>query len=286
MKGGPRKMKKRNRSGQFTFILTVILFLIAFVTSSFAEEQKKYPPYPDVWGYEFQTDGTSSSFDVAKMENGDFMIAYTKKREGKEKYKEAWVLFFDGKNEDFKAGEYDKFLRKIVKEKREIKLPPITNVTFSDGSILEVNSMGGSRCADPFDMFLRKKNKDGKVISEKMLLYFFNKPVKKEINQMCERNWQYKGEYYFEKVGNLWVKFVSLEDDTFLMLTSSPESVVIIRFDKDFNTKSDLMNRKIFLIDRKSFNEIRNKLTEKNDQTVNDALSNYLILLSRKEGKK
>jgi len=275
-------MKKKKTN----ILSLMILFLLIFVSWSYAVEKKKYPPYPNVWGYEFPTDGKSPSFDVAKMEDGDYMIAYTKKREGKEKYKIAWVLFFDGKNEDFKAGEYDKFLHKIVKEKREIKLPPVTNVTFSDGSILEVNSMGGSRCADPFDMFLRKKNKDGKAISEKMLLYLFNKPVKKEINRMCERNWQYKGKYYSEKVENMWVKFVSLEDDTFLMLISSPKSVVIIRFDKDFNTKFDLMNRKIFLIDRRAFVEIRNKLTEKNDQTVNDALSNYLTSLTKKEVEK
>ena len=275
---------KKNRTVLF------VLFWVIFISLSFAQEEKKYPPYPEVWGYELTTDVPSPFFKEAKMENGDYMIIFIKKRVGEKintfRYKRTKLLFFAGISRDLKDGEYDEILDRIIKEKREVKLSLIPNVIFSDGSILEVNSMGGSRCADPFDIFLRKRDKDGKAIAEKMLLNLYDKPIRKEINHTCERNWEYKGKYYFEKIDNMLVKFIPLTDDTLLVLASGPKSVVIIRFDKDFNTKNDLMNRKIFLVDRKAFEEIRNKLVEKNDQAVNDALSNYLTFLTRREGDK
>src|SRR5207249_7409971 len=42
---------------------------------------KKYPPYPDVWGYEVSYKGTSRAdrnlhFEVAKVSNGDYFVTH------------------------------------------------------------------------------------------------------------------------------------------------------------------------------------------------------------------
>lgn len=75
-------------------------------------------------------------------------------------------------------------------------------------------------------------------------------------------------------------QFILLEDDTFFVLTTGHESVVILRFDKDFNTKSDLIGKNIFLLDYKIFQEIAWKKGI-DDQSVNDSLSGYLINLKK-----
>lgn len=267
--------------------LTVLLLLIIFFNIASAEE-KKYPPYPDVWGYELSTNHPHID-EVAKIPDGDYMITYIKERIEAMRieditYKRAWVLFFSGISKDFTKDEYDEFMKKITKENREVKFDRThPKIVFSDGSIIERGGWWMGNCSNPFERYLQKKDKAGKVIAQKMLLYLYDEPVKSDIKKRCERNWDYKKDYYFKKVDNMYEQFILLEDDTFLILTTSPKSVVIIRFDKDFNTKSDLMGKNIFLLDYKTFGDIAWK-SGIDDQSVNDAVSDYLINL-KKGGK-
>jgi hypothetical protein len=78
--------------------------------------------------------------------------------------------------------------------------------------------------------------------------------------------------------------FVPLQDYTFLLYDM--EGNFIIRLDKDLKTKNGLMNSRIFLIDSEIVEKIEDKLNDDekyNDQTINDALYNY-ILNFRKDG--
>ena len=78
------------------------------------------------------------------------------------------------------------------------------------------------------------------------------------------------------------LQYIPLEDDTFLIVGflqyQNPPYIVILRFDKDFKTKSDLLNKKVFLINE----EIYQKQMLLNDQAANNFFYNYLIKL-RKE---
>lgn len=270
--------------------LIAVLLLLIFSAASFAEEAvKKYPPYPDVWGIELPVYGTRPSFDwVAKMTDGDYMITYTRERrsqKGKVQgiYTAAWLLFLAGTSKDFEKDDWGKTWKTITDENRDIKYTIKPKVIFSDGSSIEYRSDSGN-CADPFDRFLQKKDKNGKVVDEKMLLYLFDKPIKTDINEKCELNWDYKKNYYFKKIEHMDIPYlISLEDDTFLVLSYGPKSIVALRFDKDLRTKSDLMGKNVFLIDRNALINLRSKIKDSSDSGTGDALSKYLLKLKKGE---
>ena len=280
------------KKNKVLILIISIILNMNFVTGSFAQEVKKYPPYPDVWGFRLPiAEGISPGVRVGKMADGDYIVSYNneKKRDGF--YRDLWITFFGGFNQEFKKDEWGKFWDKMCKEKREVEYDLKPKIKFSDGSAIEYRSPfgwgGGGRCDDPFSIYFHKKDKDGKIVGGKMLLYLYDKPVKDALNPYCERNMQFNKDYYFKKVENIYVvRLVPLEDDTFLILFDIPQSLLIIRFDKNFNTKKgNFFGKDIFLLDRKTFVDIRNKLPDDNDQAVNDVLSAYLTQL-REEGKK
>ncbi|MEW5949277.1 MAG: hypothetical protein AB1711_07670 [Thermodesulfobacteriota bacterium] len=268
----------------------VVLFLLFFTSSLlYAEEAKKYPPYPDVWGYELPVYGMRPSLtQVAKMSDGDYLIIYTRERKAEEgkvqgNYTAAWVLFFAGASKDFEKDERGKTWKTVTDENRNIKYTIKPKVNFSDGSSIEYKSDLGN-CADPFDRFLQKKDKNGKVIAEKILLYLYDKPTKSDINSICERNWDYDKDYYFKKVDNMSVHYlIPLEDDTFLIILYCPESIVALRFDKDLKTKSDLMGKNIFSVDRNTLINMRSKLKDSSDSGTSDALAKYLLKFKKED---
>lgn len=274
------------RSGFKRALMIVLLLLILVVSLAYAEE-KKYPPYPDVWGYELPVYGTSRPVThVAKMPDGDYIISYIREVKGKlpeVTFKYAWISFFSHISKDFTESEYDEFLKKIQKENRKVKYELKPKITFSDGISIEYKSDSGN-CADPFDRFLQKKDKNGKVITEKMLLYLYDKPIKTDINDKCERNWDYKKNYYFKKVEHMNIPYlISLEDDTFLILSYGSNSIVALRFDKDLKTKSDLMGKNVFLIDCNTLINLRSKIKDSSDSGTSDALSKYLLKLKKED---
>ncbi len=117
-------------------------------------------------------------------------------------------------------------------------------------------------------------------------MYLYDKPQKSKVNRYCERNNSYKGEYIFRRVEYIYVKLVPLEDGTFLAYDTHGN--FIIRLDGQFNSGDSLLNSKIFIIERASYEQIYGKESEKskiNDQEINDVLANYLMGL-RKKGTK
>jgi uncharacterized protein YecT (DUF1311 family) len=254
------------------------------------EIEKKYPPYPEVWGIDMPVYGASPRFDhVAKMADGDYFFSYVKERKGElgtalETYKHAWIKIFDRENKEFEINEYGETDKKIRDEKRQIEWSITPTITFSDGSSITTEGLLG-RCDNPYEMSLRKKDKTGKVTAEKLLLYLCNQPVKTNLNTMCERNWGNNKDYYFKKVDNMKVQyFIPLDDDTFLVVLHSPESVVVLRFDKDFNTKSDLMRKNIFMIDIETAYHLYNRQDiAQGDVGSSDVLYEYLLKLKKEK---
>ena len=267
---------------------------MGFVTGSFAQE-KKYPPYPDVWGYEFpwpEKDSRRSGIDIAKMPYGDYKITYVKKwikikrKDGSccdlvGRFVE--ISFFSEGSKELTEKEYNEFWNKNRSKRiRDNK------AILSNGKLIEqVSTATSAHCPDPFyDYYIIKKDKDGKTIDKKMLLYLYESPQRTNINRYCERNSSYQKDHILKWVENVYGKFVPLEDDTFLIYDASGN--IIIRFDGNFNTKSSLINSRLFLIDRTIYEKIYNSLAKEgkiNDQDVNDSIANYLKGLKKGVGK-
>ncbi len=281
-------MEKIDR--MFSFIVFLVVMILVSWTSSFAQEKKKYPPYPDVWGYEFpwpEKNSRNSFINVTKMPDGDYMVTYVRERQKLKrkdgsccdyisKYK--GVSFFSEKI--FFEDEYKKLKRENIRTNHKI----IAN----GGNIIEQISIATSgHCSDPFyDYYVIKKDNNEKYLEIKMFLYFYDKPQRTNINKYCERNNSYNKDYFLKRVENMYVKFVPIEDGTFFLY--DPEGNVIIRFDERFNTKSALMNKRVFMINRSDYEKIYDRQSKEgkiDDQAMNDAISQYLGNL-KKEGKK
>jgi uncharacterized protein len=253
------------------------------------ESEKKYPPYPDVWGIEMQVYGTSADFDfAAKIANGDCFFSYIKEQKGQlissATFTHSWIKFFTQEYKNFIKDEYSKTFKQLRDEKRAIMFQGRYSITLHDGSTIQYKTLDSSaRCADPHDGYLFKKDKNRKVIAQKMMLYLYNKPVKTSMNSQCERNWDYEKKYYFKKVATMQNEYlVPLEDDTFLFASTGPESVVIIRFDKDFNTKSALMGKNIFMIDGETVGKIFSDI-DIDDSSKDNALYEYILKIKKEK---
>jgi hypothetical protein len=87
---------------------------------------------------------------------------------------------------------------------------------------------------------------------------------------------------------NVGSGFVLLNDGTFLLINGY--GGFIIRFDKDLNTKSELLNKKLFLIDRDVFvkkflNKHKLGKTAKDLQALHDDLVKYFMDIKNKQQK-
>jgi hypothetical protein len=155
-----------------------------------------------------------------------------------------------------------------------------TPIVFSDGSSMKQMPEGGGspKGSNPIDWYLEKKDKNGKVLFQKKLLYIYDKPLRAKM-LMSERNFDYKGDYYWERV--TWpmeMRRILLEDDTFLLVGfiehQKPKSIIIIRFDKDFGTKSDLIGKKLFLMDESIYKKMQSPPID--DNKAHKLLYEYL----------
>jgi len=260
----------------------ILILLILFSCVSFVsladQNAQKYPPYPDVWGIDIPVakSVSYSAIHVVRMPEGDYLIVYIKDKaevKGKNRFQYEGRLLFSGHVREFSIDEYNEFFSNMRKEKRVLKSSPSI---FSDGSKVEMIRDIGPKVST-FEWYMQGKDKSGKVLTRKKLLYLYDKPVKIDI-RLAERNFDYKKEYYYGKVD--WPSemiYFRLEDDTFLMVGflkyQNPPSVVVIRFDQNFGTRSDLLGKKIFLFNEEIYHKYNGP---RDDQAVNDFFYNYL----------
>jgi HEAT repeat protein len=244
---------------------------------------KKYPPYPDVWGYELPApaDGDrNTGMDVARMPDGDYVFTYVTRRDVLKqsdgscceiRHNYGAVSFFSGKRWKLSTEEYNEFWKKHHTHRVSFNR---TSVSFPDGSSLIQNHVAYG-CYHAFPYSLVRKDSQGNEITSKTLVYNVPSPRPHDIH-LCEGEGDTS---IVQHVEAMFVKFVPLEDGSLLLY--EPEGNVILRFDKDLNTKYKL-NERVFLLDSRPLFLIAADISRgvsyrDSPQAINDAVLNYVL---------
>lgn len=119
----------------------------------------------------------------------------------------------------------------------------------------------------------------GKVVRKLVPLVLYDAPREDVARYPCEGNEDYDKDYFMRQVSVPEWNVLPLEHDTFLIYSANEN--LILRLDKDFNSKSDLLNRRVFLIDADIYRKITNALRRRDDQALNDVLINYVLTLKK-----
>ncbi|PYV83770.1 MAG: hypothetical protein DMG05_25555 [Acidobacteria bacterium] len=243
---------------------------------------KKYPPYPDVWGYELPwpaKDDRNVLFNVFSLPEGDYFVTYVKSlRKAKRKdgtccdfkMTHAAFNFFSGQKRDLSGDELDAFGRANDKNRLQGEL---RKILFSDGSSIEQEGRGHN-CYEPFPYSILRKNKDGVVSINKKLLYLLPNSRKVQINGgRCAD----PATTIDKKVEEVYARFMQIEDETFILYDTGGN--FILRFDKELNTNYRL-NNSIFLVDMERIEKIK-EVQNYDPQATQDGISQYLLDLKR-----
>jgi hypothetical protein len=276
-------------------VALLLLLFCCSVTPSGAQTTKKYPPYPDVWGVELPVskDVKYTGIHVFRTLDGDFMVVYAKSRvrHRGEKWTEfAGKEIFSGRVRKFKPGpERDR------KNDYNVFFEEMEGMMFRDRSVIFADGTGISELGDRFDDvctpfwgYLAMTDKNRNELSGKLILYLYDKHIKMRVDPShCESHWNYEGEFYYQGVHSLEeMTYHTVDDNTFLVFGTlryqDPPSVVAIRFDKNWNTKSDLVGRKVFVVDKDVYDDLWEK--HNSEPAVNEAMYEYLLKI-RKEGE-
>lgn len=155
------------------------------------------------------------------------------------KHQFALIHYFSGAQQDITGDDLDRFW---ADHKRGWDYRKSSGIRFSDGTLLK-DSLESTSCPELWNYHLRIEDRQGNIIKD-------DEPRKWHVNPLCERNWDYDKDFVMRSVDNLVGRLLPLDDDTFLLY--SFEENIIIRLDKDLNSKSDLLNRRLFFLDFKA----------------------------------
>lgn len=286
---------KQERDESRFLVLRRAVFSLAFAVTSVgcaaqAETAKKYPPYPDVWGYELpypEEHHRDARLGVYRMENGDVFVSYVKHRvtslrkdgtccDFKSSY--AGFYFFSREKHNMTTREFNAFGQQH--RANRVGFRDYEKIILKDGDSISRGGTTHSRCYVSFPYYLVKKDSRGEVIARKSLLYLRDTPRERPINPYCEGAGGLSRIH--ERVDSGVFNLVPLADNTFLVF--EPYGNLIIRLDDNLNTK--FQDPHVFLVDTEIIENMAKKLAEEgeyNNQTINDAVARYLQGLKRGE---
>ena len=260
-----------------------------------------FPPYPPVWGYDI-TDFPAikngcAAIDAYRMPDGDiwFLIDYAYQykdpRQGVlgSRVNEEFVLLKFFKNEQTKLDlpERKAFL-KLAVDKKLSKLDSI--VSFSDGGTLKMHfEPSPTLCRIPQFLGSYGIRTDANQYEKKYSILGVTPHVAIfEDKSFCET----KGApFFYQRLYALSV-LIDLGDDTFLAYSGN--SPLILRFDKDLNTKfkaehpvltkhSDMIFRNFFVVDYSVIEDLKNKNIRKKEVPFNQTVHDELLLYFEKK---
>jgi hypothetical protein len=261
------------RTKQIWKLLFIIIILIGSIGISSAEE-RKYPPYPDVWGYELPWPNVSRQVFIYKMPDGDFAVAYKQDKDVGDKY--IIKYFFSGQEMYLTEKEYTEF-------KKKDKRGGENKIVLKNGDTIRLSRYGVhiKECQNAFtDVYFYKTNTNGRVVFKKMPFYLHDKPKIIPLIDLYDLRICGGHGVLSMMIENLGRTFEPLDDGGFLFFSTS--GGFIIRFDKNLHTKSRLMNQKVFFMDRDFFMKNFYKKQKLGNlaepyQALHDALLEYLL---------
>jgi hypothetical protein len=246
----------------------------------------KYPPYPDFWGRELPVPeelAHTTSTRIFDNPDGDRLIRFVfdwKPSSGGIEHLEWWTLtFFGGALKRIDAEQSERISRAYWGTGRLYKHSEVDKITFANGDVLSRGNrdFGGKRCWSNYSNTLVKKDSSGRIIFNKMLFSYSDKPTRVEIWESCdiagEKN------HYFAWLSSIYPHLVPLEDETFLAL--APE--LIIRFKPNL-TSPFVDNQRLFLVDTTVIDRLVEEAYARPGQAIqnaNDAIRDYLLTLKK-----
>jgi len=104
----------------------------------------------------------------------------------------------------------------------------------------------------------------------------------------CERNENLTAKEMTLRVDSIEPHIIPLDDGTFLLYDQGGN--LILRFDRSFNSRSDLLDRKVFVVEHGELVQylqeyFRKNGLDSNDQTINDGVYEYIVSLRKAGGK-
>lgn len=254
------------------FLLAISIATVAVVcVADAAPIAKKYPPYPEVWHRmvpEPRAERLSPTF--FRTGEGEYKIVYSRRV----------IQLNDGARLEHSAID---FFSGAVEKSREMsslmgKVPLIqgaVDFAFSSGQKITLKNFDRrepKRCPQSLNHYYLIEHPDGRTAQKKSLLYILDKPRRMEVNERCV---DASGEIFDERVNALGGLFVPLDDGGFLL---TDDSGFVLRFDANLQTKSDLLNRKLFWVDTALIEQYRAEHIETPNmyQHMHDKILNYL----------
>lgn len=287
---------------KISMIVTItLLSLVCLAENKFATN-KKYPSYPDVWGYDLSnyhaTKTNKIYLEPYKSKDGDIVFLIDIK-EGKgssleEKFDNTTfiVIKFFGKSVNtIKGSDWQAFKLKNAIDNDSINPVDMKTIKLKDGSIIQPYSLpGGSVCQ--YNELAQKMLLKGKLKFNREELSFYDEGVEKisiigstldiwryidKGDGMCERGGPKGGELIYKQLYFLPSYIIDLHDDSFITYSAN----FIIRFDKNFVTKFkpnmhidfgskaiDHMKGNFFVVPYSKIEELDTKAAQDNDHAV------------------
>lgn len=223
-----------------------VFFLFSNISNA-AEKfhNKRYPPYPEVWGYNLYVPDAEVGA-VYRVEDGDILFVlytYNDRRNPKtgfvEPFKEKCTLlkFFSEEKIELDPSECEKKIaHKELGQKVELPIQPNVPIRFSDGSSLQyVIEPEDKRCAhlELTQKFLLKTSKTGEQKKYSLFSLFPNDDVSMTFDKGECPNSGNASPILYQKLSFIGANLIPLEDDTFIAY--GPR--IIVRFNKEMNTK-------------------------------------------------
>ncbi len=247
--------------------------------------QDKYPPYPEVWGYEW---AEKTPIAVYKMGNGEFYYRFSRKSMccGKE-LNHYLVTFFRSEMRELSRTELNEFGKKYNSKRTGYRKSPKDKMVhdhfklvFKNGSKVMKAGGGFGRCSGTIDFpySIQLIDRKGTMIAEKTPIILYDQPKKDLFAPPCVN----KSGEISSRTGDVSFTFIPIENDNFLLYES--RNNFIIRFDNNLTTKHPVNTGRFFMVNTRIIQRIKKEQLiglHADDiayhQNVRNAVERYLI---------
>lgn len=276
-------MSIKPASARFLSILAAAAVLA--VAGTVAAADKKYPPYPEVWGRVLAVpEAFASTTYVGIYANPDgdrlFVFAYHEPVASGERGESKWhsLAFMGGELKRISGEEANR----LFHAKRETGLYAHVGdnkLTLRNGYVVQrgTREFGGKRCWSNYAHTIEIRDEEDNLLVSKMLFRWYPSPQRLEVWEYCAHA---DGVDHFTAYAHDELPiFVPLEDGTFLAHTSHDKFVV--RFKPDL-TSPFIDNKRLFLVDTVEIDRVVEEAVRRPGpaiQNANDAIRDYLLTL-------